>query len=153
MVSVEFRAMDAGREPARSLIAATLAAGERAYGEPEEGEMPSVTTAEMAPPDGAFLVAYEHGRPVACGGLKRLDDRTAEIKRVYVVPEARSRGLGRSLLGALEKEARRLGYQSARLDVGPRQPHARALYESAGYAAIPAYTRNPFADYWGEKRL
>jgi GNAT superfamily N-acetyltransferase len=152
-VTVEFRATNADREPARSLIAAVLAEGDRAYGEPEGGETPSATAAEMAPPDGAFLVAYEHGRPVACGGLKCLDDQTAEIKRMYVVPEARSRGLARSLLSALEEEARRLGYRSARLDTGPRQPHARALYESAGYAAIPAYNRNPFADYWGEKRL
>ena len=57
------------------------------------------------------------------------------------------------VLRALEEEGRRLGYRRARLDTGPRQPRARALYESAGYAAICAYNRNPFADYWGEKRL
>ncbi len=89
----------------------------------------------MGPPEGAFLVAYEDGRPVGCGGLKRLDDGTAEIK-LYVVPEARSRGLGRSLLSALEEEARRLGYRRARLDTGARQPYARTLYGSAGYVAI-----------------
>jgi len=107
----------------------------------------------MAPPDGAFLVAYEHDRPLACGGLKRLDAKSAEIKRMYVVPQARGGGLGRSLLAALEEEARRLGYRRAPLDTGPRQPHARALYASAGYIAISAYNTNPVADYWGEKRL
>ena len=72
---------------------------------------------------------------------------------MYVVPEARGRGLGRMILETLEEEARRLGYRRARLDAGRRQPHARALYESAGYAAIAAYNRNPFAGYWAEKRL
>ncbi len=66
---------------------------------------------------------------------------------------ARSRSLGRSILSALEEEARRLGYRRVRLDTGPRQPHARALYRSAGYAAIFAYNRNPYATYWGQKRL
>ena len=152
-VTVEFRAMHADREPACSLIAAALAEGKSTYGEPERGEMPPATAVEMAPPEGAFLVAHERGLPVACGGLKRLDEGTAEIKRMYVIPAARGRGLGRSLLSALEEEARRLGYRSVRLDTGPRQAHARALYESAGYAAIPAYNRNAFADYWGEERL
>ena len=151
-VIVEFRPVWADREPARSLIVATLAEYERIYGNPR-GETPSATAAEMGPPEGAFLVAYEDGRPVGCGGLKRLADVTAEIKRMYVVPEARSRGLGRSLLSALEEEAKRLGYRRARLDTGARQPHARTLYGSAGYAAISDYNRNPYADYWGEKRL
>ncbi|MDQ3632052.1 MAG: GNAT family N-acetyltransferase [Actinomycetota bacterium] len=151
--TVEFIAMSADLEPACSLIAETLAAGERAYGRPHGGEAPSATAAEMAPPDGAFFVAYEHGLPVACGGLKRFDDETAEIKRMYVTPQARSRGFGRSLLSTLEAEARRLGYRYARLDAGPRSHHARALYESAGYAAIPAYNHNPLAAYWAEKRL
>lgn len=145
--------MNADREPARSLIAATLAEGEKAYGNTHRGEMPSATAVDMDPPDGAFLVAYEDDRAVACGGIKRFDDETAEVKRMYVVPEARSRGLARSILTVLEDEARRLGYRCARLDTGPRQPHARKLYESAGYVAIPAYNRNAFADFWAEKRL
>jgi len=152
-VPVEIHACEADREPARSLIAAVLSEGEKAYGKLDPDQVPSATPAEMTPPDGVFLVAYEQDRPLACGGLKRLDAETAEIKRMYVVPEARGRGLGRSLLAALEEEARRLGYRRARLDTGARQPHARALYESAGYAAICAYNTNPAADYWGEKRL
>jgi len=152
-VTIDVRACGADREPARSLITAFLAAGEKVYGKLDADQVPSATPAEMAPPGGAFLVAYEHDRPLACGGLRRLDAETAEVKRMYVVPEARGRGLGRSLLAALEQEARRLGYRRARLDTGPRQPHARALYESAGYTAIFAYNTNPVADYWGEKRL
>ena len=107
----------------------------------------------MAPPGGTYLVIYEDGRPVAGGGIKRLPDGAAEIKRMYVVPEARSRGLARVLLGALEDAARSLGYDRVRLDTGPRQPHARALYESVGYAPIERYNDNVFASYWAEKAL
>ena len=72
----------------------------------------SVTTPdEMVPPHGAFLVGYEDGRPVAIGGLRRLEDGVCEIKRMYVVPDARSRGVGRALLGALEDAARAIGYE------------------------------------------
>ncbi len=123
------------------------------YGTAGAEESPADTAPEMSPPDGAFLVGFERDRPVACGGLKRFDAETVEVKRMYVVPEARGRGLGRSLLRALEEEARRLGYRRARLDTGPRQPHARALHESAGYVPIAAYNTDPVADYWGEKRL
>ena len=66
---------------------------------------------------------------------------------------ARSRGLARVLLGALEDAARDLGYARVRLDTGPRQPHAKALYESTGYHAVEPYNDNPFASYWGEKEL
>ncbi len=67
----------------------------------------------------------------------------AEIKRMYVVPEARRRGHARRLLKALEDGARALGYERVRLDTGARQPHARALYASAGFTPIPDYNREP----------
>jgi GNAT superfamily N-acetyltransferase len=72
---------------------------------------------------------------------------------MYVVPEARGRGLARRLLEALEDAARATGHRVARLDTGARQPHARALYESAGYRAIGDYNGNPYAVFWGEKAL
>ena len=72
---------------------------------------------------------------------------------MYVVPEARSRGHARRLLYALEDAARELGYVRVRLDTGPLQPHARALYESEGYREIPDYNDNPYASFWGEKEL
>jgi GNAT superfamily N-acetyltransferase len=90
---------------------------------------------------------------VACGGVKRLDDATGEIKRMFVAPEARGRGVARALLAALEETARGLGYERVRLDTGAKQPHAQALYASAGYAAIPDYNRNAYASYWFEKEL
>ena len=72
---------------------------------------------------------------------------------MYVVPDARGRGLGKELLDALEALARDLGYGAARLDTGGRQPAARRMYERAGYAPVPDYNENPYAAFWGEKRL
>jgi ribosomal protein S18 acetylase RimI-like enzyme len=61
--------------------------------------------------------------------------------------------VARALLEALEQTARDLGYESVRLDTGPKQQHALALYRSAGYADVPPYNDNPFACFWGEKFL
>jgi GNAT superfamily N-acetyltransferase len=115
--------------------------------------MPKAGAAELGPPSGVFLVGYRDGVPVCSGGVKRLDDRHCEIKRMYVAPEARGRGLGRALLRALEDAARRLGYAVARLDTGPRQPGAQRMYESDGYAAIANFNGNPVASFFGEKPL
>jgi GNAT superfamily N-acetyltransferase len=92
---------------------------------------------------GVFLVARLRGRPVGCGGLRRLDRSTAEIKRMFVVPDARGLGIGRSILRALEDAAQVAGYARIRLETGRLQPEALALYESAGYRRTPAY--RPFA--------
>lgn len=113
----------------------------------------SASAEEMSPPGGAFLLVRDGGEAVGCGGLKRLDQRTCEIKRMYLVPEARGRGLSRRLLQALEDAARGLGYIHARLDTGDRQPSARRLYEGAGYRQIPDYNRNPLARLWFEREL
>jgi GNAT superfamily N-acetyltransferase len=114
----------------------------------------SVTTPdEMVPPGGVFLVGYEDEHPIAIGGLRRLDDETCEIKRMYVVADARSRGAGRALLAALEETARELGYERVRLDAGPAQEHSRMLFAKTGYGEIPRYNDNHIADYFAEKRL
>ena len=108
---------------------------------------------DFGPPHGAFLVIYAGGKPVAGGGIKRDEDGVAEIKRMYVAPALRRQGLGRRLLEALEEKARELGYARIRLDTGARQPHARAMYERAGYHAIENYNGNQQASFWGEKIL
>ena len=90
-------------------------------------------------PDGAFLVGALDGTDVACGGVCRFDTETAEIRRMYVVPERRGAGLSRRILGALEDEARALGYRRVRLETGVRQNEALALYRSSGFAEIPRY--------------
>lgn len=115
--------------------------------------MPRAGASELSPPGGAFLVGYADGRAACCGGIKRLDDRRCEIKKMYVVPDLRGRGVARVLLRRLEEEARRVGYAVARLDTGPKQVGARGLYESEGYAPIPDFNGNPVAVFWGEKPL
>ena len=105
----------------------------------------------MAPPHGEFLVAYESTRPVACGGWKTLAPGVVEIKRMFVHPEARGRGYGRSILLALEDAARRLGHRRVLLDTAAPLDEAVALYLSAGYRAIDPYNDNPCAARWFAK--
>jgi GNAT superfamily N-acetyltransferase len=71
--------------------------------------------------------------------VRRIDESTAEIKRMYVRPAARGRRVGRQILAVLEAEAQRLGVRSLVLETGPRQPEAIALYEHAGYRHIPLF--------------
>lgn len=122
-------------------------------GEWDETRTPPSGPDEMAPPQGAFLVAYVDGEPAGCAGLRRLDGRTGEVKRMYVTPSARGRGVARALLAGLEDAARRAGYERVRLDTSAAQPEARALYCSAGYGEIPAYNDNAYAAHWFEKAL
>lgn len=115
--------------------------------------MPRAGAAELSPPGGAFVVGYRDGVPVCCGGVKRLDDERCEIKKMYVVPELRGRGVARALLRELEDTARRLGYPIARLDTGPKQGNAEGLYRDEGYREVPDFNGNPVAVFWGEKPL
>jgi len=87
----------------------------------------------------AFLVALFQGKPLGCGAVRRLDARTAEIKRMYVEPAARGRGVGHLILRALESEARRLGLERLVLETGERQREAVALYERFGFVRIPRF--------------
>jgi GNAT superfamily N-acetyltransferase len=137
---------------ARELVAAMTAEIGTLY-EPGLPAGPSASPEDLSPPHGGFLVLLEDGRPVAGGGVKQLDERACEIKRMYVVPDARGRGLGRALLESLEALARDLGYTVARLDTGAKQPGAQRLYERSGYASVPDYNDNPYASFWGEKPL
>lgn len=107
----------------------------------------------LSPPGGGFVIVDVDRRAAACGGFKRFDSDAGEIKRMYVRPEVRGRGLGRVLLDALEERLREVGYSVARLDTGDRQPQARRLYLGAGYREIPDYNDNPLAAFWFEKEL
>ena len=101
---------------------------------------PDVVVADhLAPPDGIFLVAWIDDVAVACGGVRRHDATTAEVKRMYVIPDARRRGISRVVLTELEVRARAIGYTRLVLETGTRQPEAMALYESAGYESITPY--------------
>ena len=107
-----------------------------------EGEAdigPTREASMFVEPDGVFLVVRDDGRAVACGGVARFDETRGELKRMYVLPDARGRGLGRRVLVELVAEARRLGYRSLVLETGDRQEAALALYISAGFERIPCY--------------
>jgi GNAT superfamily N-acetyltransferase len=145
--------IDAALPPASALLEAMVAEMDALYDTIGLAGAPSATPSDFAPPCGAFLVGFAGEDPVCAGGLKRIAPGVAEIKRMYVVPAARRRGLARKLLGALEDAARDRGYRLVRLDTGPRQPGARTLYASAGYTEIDNYNGNPHAAYWAEKAL
>src|SRR5262245_46031812 len=117
---------------ARSLINALNVELSRRYPEPGATHF-RLDAGEGAEGQGAFLVATREHRPVGCGAVRRIEARTGEIKRMYVTPEERGRGVGRALLAALEGEARALGLSRLVLETGVRQQEAVALYRRAGF--------------------
>lgn len=92
---------------------------------------------------GVVLIAYNDRRPVGCGAVRQLADDTAELLRMYVLPSARGRGIGKLLLRSLEDEAAEMGVQRVVLEAGDRQPDALGLYESQGYQRIPGWLDDP----------
>ena len=108
---------------------------------------------EAMTPRAALIVARLDGEPVGCGALRQIDDRTVEVKRLYVVPKARRRGVSRRVLAELERLAAEFGYEKIILETGIHQPEALSLYHAAGYRRTAAYGRyvgNPEA-CWFEK--
>lgn len=108
---------------------------------------------ELRPPAGQFFVAYLHGEPIGCGGVKHHADAPAEIKRMWIAPQARGLGLGRRLLETLETCARAAGARLAHIETSAVLPEALALYRSAGWVEVPPFNDEPFADHWLEKHL
>ena len=105
-------------------------------------------------PGGAFVVATSDGVPVACGGVRRFDGTTGEIKRMWVASSWRGAGLGTRLLRRLESEALSLGYSRIVLDTNGALTEAITMYGRAGYREIAPYSQdNPYADAYFEKSL
>jgi GNAT superfamily N-acetyltransferase len=148
-MSTDFRVADAASSPGRDLIAAVLMEYDAMAGVALRGG-PSATADEFSPPHGAYVVGYVDGVPGCGGGVKGLGGGIAELKRMYVAPSFRGRGLARELLGALEDVARDLGHHALRLD---SQTQTWPMYLAAGYRAIDDYNDNPYAQFWGEKQL
>ena len=141
---MELRDGDTVTEPGRTLVEELwLDMGIRYADDPTapetKGEVDDLRNEEVLPPVGRFLIVLDDGRPVACGAIRRHDEESAEIKRMYVRPEARGRGLARLVLRELESSAVALGYRALVLETGLRQPEAIALYESAGYRTIAPF--------------
>lgn len=106
------------------------------YGEVDETP---VVAPEFAPPSGEFLVAFLDGQPLGCGGFRTVAAGVCEMKRLYVAPAARGRGVARGLLAALEQRAAAAGCHQLVLETGSKQPEALALYASSGYTPVPAF--------------
>ncbi|MFZ4896014.1 GNAT family N-acetyltransferase [Plantibacter sp. Mn2098] len=112
--------------------------------------------AAFTPPAGVFVVLEEDGAPLGCGGIRRIQDAPDgavqfEIKHLFLRPETRGRGLGRSLLAELERLAVGFGATRFVLDTNASLTAAGGLYRSSGYLDVPAYNDNPNATNWYAK--
>ena len=119
----------------------------------DAGADDSARVEDMAPPSGLFVIARLDGDAVGCGGFKRVDKATGEIKRVWTAPSARGMGVARRMLRALEGAAREAGVKTLRLDTNRALTEAHALYRSEGYMEIARFNDNSYAHHWFEKRL
>ena len=146
---------DARNAEARSLVASYVAEIAATFpGGFDPAASVSAEPDELSPPHGAFLVVRDDdGVAIGCGGVKLLDPQTAEIKRMWLAPAARGRGLGRLLLDALEQAARDLGASEGRLDTNVTLASALALYERSGWQPVAPYNDNAYATHWFAKRL
>lgn len=127
------------------------------YGGPDASPF---AAADFEPPYGMLFVGYDGDRPVATGawrhvGLERLGStRTAEVKRMYVVPSHQRRGLARAMLAHLEATAQAAGHDVMVLNTGGAQPEAIALYESSGYEPVDGwgtYACTPGAFFYAKR--
>jgi GNAT superfamily N-acetyltransferase len=112
-----------------------------------------VDAEDIAPPGGLLLVAFLHGEPVGCCALRLHGDGPAEIKRMWVAPEARGLGLGRRLIAEVEAHARSHGVRVLRLDTNRALVEAISLYRTCGYLEVPRFNDEPYAHHWFEKAL
>lgn len=111
---------------------------------------------DLAPPTGLFLLARRGAgasAPVGCVALRWFDGGAAEVKRLFVHPQARGEGGGSALLAAAERAAAEHGAVLVRLDTRRDLVEARRLYEASGYAEVAPFNQGPYADHWFAKRL
>jgi DNA-binding MarR family transcriptional regulator/GNAT superfamily N-acetyltransferase len=113
----------------------------------------AATPEQLRLPAGLFVVAFLHGKPVGSGALKFHGRRPAELKRMWVAPQARGLGLGRRLLVELERVAAEHGVRTLRLETNRSLVEAIALYRSSGWREVPAFNDERYAHHWFEKRL
>jgi GNAT superfamily N-acetyltransferase len=126
---------------------------ERAGRALDDAEHIFATPEVFSGPGAAWLVIYDDGRAVACGGLRPLDPDTGEIKRMFVTAAARRRGHARRLLGELEAIARDAGQSRIRLLTTELLPEALELYRRSGYTVLSSHMEDGHRDFWLEKPL
>jgi putative acetyltransferase len=125
-------------QDAQRLIAALDADLAELY-PPEQRFGPNLKAQHLEAGRGTFLVARDDGRAVGCGAVRLIDAQTAEVKRMYVEPDQRGRGVGRAILASLEAAARRLRARRLVLETGTQSPEALALYRGAGFVDVPCW--------------
>lgn len=147
--------VDPGSPDARTAMSAYFAElDERFPGGFDAGSAAALEPDAFAAPSGAFVVALTtDGDVVGAGALRRLDDGVGEIKRMWVDPRVRGRGLSSRLLARLEDESRSRGHRVVRLDTNATLVEAIRLYRRHGYVEIERYNDNPDAQHWFEKLL
>jgi putative acetyltransferase len=96
-----------------------------------------------APPEGCLLLALHRDRVAGCVALRKIDQDTCEMKRLFVKKSFLHLGIGKALAETVIQEAKKKGYTRMRLDTVPSMNEARALYESLGFQKIPPYRHNP----------
>lgn len=104
-------------------------------------------------PRGVFLIVYDDGRPVGCGGVTLSGPSVGYIKRMWIDPSYRGRGLGRRLLTALESAARDLGCTKAQLETNRALTGAIRMYRTSGYREVLPFNDELYAHHWFEKTL
>ena len=127
--------------------------GREATRDEVEAEMREDPSDDLCPPTGLLLVARQDGAVVGCIGLLLLADDLGEVRRVFVEPSARRRGVGAQLMHAVEDEARTRALTRLRLDTRTDLVEARRLYARHGYREVAAFNDGRWADRWLEKSL
>ena len=142
MSEVEFRPAALDASVSLELVEAVQQEYVERYGSRDVSEL---SVAEFTPPQGIFMIGWAADQPVSCGGVRLVTPDVGELKRMYVVPTARRRGIARAMLANLESQALMLGATRLRLETGLHQPEALSLYTSAGYVATESF--GPYAGH------
>lgn len=151
---IDIREVDPAGPAARACLTAYYAElGQRMSGGFEVSRSRDPRPADMLRPRGAFLVAFRNDQPLACVALKGTDEGYAEVKRLWVAPEARGVGLAARLMREVEAIARDLGVDRLRLDTNRALTDAVAMYRRWGWIEIVRFNDDPYADFFFEKRL
>jgi ribosomal protein S18 acetylase RimI-like enzyme len=108
---------------------------------------------DFVSPHGCLMLVRLEAELVGCGALRTFAPRIGEIKRMWISPQARGLGVGRTLLAALERSAREASHRTVRLDSNASLSEALRLYRTAGYREIERFNDNPYAEHWFEKTL
>jgi len=141
---LDVRLGDLDHDDAVQLIDALDAEIAARYDEPVASYVLALGPDEVAPGHGALALARLGDEVVGCGAVRLIDEDTAEVKRMFVVPEFRGRNAAREILGFLEAQARAMGASRVVLETVTDPPAAVALYRSAGYEEIPRF--GPYAE-------